>query len=151
MPEIHEKKTMKKELDDLLCRRYPDIFRDRHGDAAETGMCQGICVGDGWFDLIDSLCAELSNQVAAGKMPPVVALQVKQKSGYLRFYIRDHFKRDTNPQAHRLIGLAQQKAEHTCEQCGQPAPPRALDYGEVLCLACTADQFKGGGTCCSAG
>jgi hypothetical protein len=101
-------------------------------------------VGDGWFGIIDSLCAELSIQVKAGKIPPVVALQVKQKSGYLRFYIRGHFNRDANQEAHRLIGLAQQKAEHL-EQCGQPAPLRALDYGDIHSPACAAEPLKDGG------
>lgn len=114
---------MRQELDDLLCHRYPDIFRDRHGDKAETSMCWGFCCGDGWFSIIDDLCAEISLQVRAGKMPPVVATQVKEKSGGLRFYIRSHFKRDENPQAHRLIALAQKKAERTCEECGSSVEP----------------------------
>ena len=111
---------MRQELDDFLCHRYPDIFRDRHGDKAETSMCWGFCCGDGWFPIIDDLCAEISHQVKAGTMPPVVATQVKEKSGYLRFYIRGHFKRDENPEAHRLIDLAQKKAELICEECGSP-------------------------------
>lgn len=127
---------MRQELDDLLCERYPDIFRDRQGDPAQTGMCWGFCCGDGWFDLIDSLCAELTSKVKAGTMAPVVATQVKEKSGYLRFYIRDRFNREANSQALRLIELAQQKAQRTCEQCGQAAPLRIHDQGAVLCPAC---------------
>ena len=130
---------MRQELDDLLCQRYPDIFRDRHGDPAETSMWQGFCVGDGWFDIIDRLCAELSRQVKSGTIAPVVAVQVKEKSGYLRFYIRDHFNRGANSEALRLIAMAQQTAERTCEACGQPAPLRAADYGVVLRPACQAD------------
>lgn len=112
---------MRQELDDLLCERYPEIFRDRHGDPAETGMCWGFCCGDGWFAIIDDLCAEISNQVKAGKMPPVVAGQVKGKFGYLRFYILGRFNADINAEALRLIDLAQKKAELTCEECGSPA------------------------------
>ncbi|ABD70763.1 hypothetical protein Rfer_3053 [Rhodoferax ferrireducens T118] len=111
---------MRRELDDLLCQHYPDIFRDRHGDRAETGMCWGFGCGDGWFDIIDGLCAEITSQVKAGAMPPVVASQVKEKSGYLRFYIRGHFNRDNNREAHRLIDLAQQKAERICQECEKP-------------------------------
>jgi hypothetical protein len=47
---------MRKELDDLLCQRYPLIFRDRNGDMRNTAMCWGFECGDGWFHLIDKLC-----------------------------------------------------------------------------------------------
>lgn len=48
---------MKPELDEALCKKYPLIFRDRHGDMRSTLMCFGFEVGDGWHDLIDSTCA----------------------------------------------------------------------------------------------
>lgn len=71
-----------------------------------TGICCGFSRGDGWFDIIDDLCVEITRQVIVSTMPPVVASQVKEKSSYFRFYIRDHYKRDLNPEAHRLIDLA---------------------------------------------
>lgn len=135
---------MRQELDDLLCQRYPDIFRDRHADRAETGMCWGFTCGDGWFDIIDELCAEITRQVNAGTMPPVVAAQVKSKAGYLRFYIRGHFRRVENPQAHRLIALAQQKAERTCEECDQPGGrPDEVEGLTVLCAVCATTVRDG--------
>jgi hypothetical protein len=106
---------MRKELDDLLCQHYPEIFRDRHGSEYETGMCWGFTCGDGWFSLIDGLCAEMSSQVEAGKMPPVVATQVKEKLGMLRFHFRGG-----NEETRRIIEETRQKSERTCEECGQP-------------------------------
>jgi hypothetical protein len=103
---------MNQELDTLLAQRYPEIFRDRRGDPAETGMCWGFQCGDGCFDIINCLCAEITRQVKVGTMPLVVATPVKEKSGFLRFYIRDHFNRNVNPQVHRLIKLAKQQADH---------------------------------------
>ena len=85
----------------------------------------------------------MSMMVKTGAVPPVVATQVKEKSGYLRFYIRERFNRVTNSEALRLIELTQQKAEITCEQCGQPAAQRALDHGAVLRPACTAKPPTG--------
>lgn len=102
---------MRQELNDPLCQRYPDM--------SETGMGWGFGCGDGWFDIIDGLCAEITNQVKAGTMPPVIASQVKEKYGYLRLYIRGHFNRDNSREAHRLIDLAQQKAERICQECGK--------------------------------
>jgi hypothetical protein len=109
---------MRQELDDLLCQRYPDIFRDRHGNQEETGMCWGFCCGEGWFDIINDLCAEITARVAAGEMPPVVASQVKSKTGFLRFYFKGQFEPNANPQAHALIRAAQLRSEFTCEECG---------------------------------
>ena len=130
---------MNQELDTLLSHRYPDIFRDRHGDPAETGMCWGFQCGDGWFDIIDGLCVEITGQVKAGTMPPVVVTQVKEKSGYLRLYIRDHFNRDANPKAHRLIELAQQLAERTCQQCGRPVKLSDGQRSAAICPACATE------------
>lgn len=54
---------MKKELDDKLCADFPEIFRDRHGNMRETCMCWGFECGDGWYSLIDLLCAFLTSKV----------------------------------------------------------------------------------------
>jgi len=111
---------MKTELDTLLYHSYPEIFLDRHGDPTETGMCWGFQCGDGWFPIIDELCADITRRVKDGTMPPVIASQVKEKFGHFRFYIRDHFNRVANPEVHRLIKLAQLRARKTCHICGEP-------------------------------
>lgn len=67
----------------------PEKLLDRQGDPANTAMCWDFQCGDGWFTLLDDLCVEISRQVSAGTIPPVVATQVKEKSGYIRFRIRD--------------------------------------------------------------
>lgn len=111
---------MRPEFDDLLCHRYPDIFRDRHGSPHQTGMCWGFSCGDGLFDIIDKLCAEISVRVATGQIQPVVATQVKSKMGCLRFGFVGQFDPGFNPQIRQLIQSAESQAEHTCEECGAP-------------------------------
>ncbi len=106
---------MRQELDDFLCQRYPGIFCDRHNSAGQTGMCWGFECGDGWFDIINELCAEISAHIAAGEMQAVVATQVKSKVGSLRFYFKN---RASNPLACAMIEVAQRRSELTCEQCG---------------------------------
>lgn len=130
---------MNQELDSILCHRYSEIFRERHGNPTETAMCWGFLCGDGWFEIIDDLCAEITRQVNAGMMPPVIATQVKEKYGHLRFYIRDHFNRDANPKAHRLIELAQQLAERTCQQCGRPVKLSDGQRSAAICPACATE------------
>lgn len=50
---------MNTKLDNTLCEKYPEIFRDRHAPSSETCMCWGFDCGDGWYPLIDALCAFL--------------------------------------------------------------------------------------------
>ena len=46
---------MRQELDEELCKKYPKIFKDRHAPMTETAMCWGFDIGDGWYQIIDSL------------------------------------------------------------------------------------------------
>ena len=124
---------MRKELDDLLCERYPDIFIDRYADKTVTGMCWGFCCGNGWFELIDSLCAEISSHVRAGTSPPVVARQVKEKFGRLRFRFRGG-----DDEIRRLVGLAEDLSETICETCGRAGANYLGVPQGVLCPECLA-------------
>lgn len=54
---------MSPELDEQLCKKYPKIFADRHADMRTTAMCWGFEIGDGWYDIIDSLCRVLQSEV----------------------------------------------------------------------------------------
>jgi len=70
---------MRKELDDLLCRRYPEMFAARSLPDSESCMGRGFECGDGWFELIDRLCGTIQCWVNQGNMPPVHVTQVKEK------------------------------------------------------------------------
>jgi len=74
------------ELDKKLVEKYPDIFRDRRGNPRETLMCWGFECGDGWYNIIDTLCNNIQMHVNIKQCAPVVATQVKEKFGTLRFY-----------------------------------------------------------------
>ncbi len=103
---------MKKEYDEYLCKRYPEIFKNRHGDVKTTCMVFGFECGDGWFNLIDKTCEAIMSHVG-DKIAPPVAVQVKEKFGTLRFYV-DGGDATTNA----LIGLAEALSATTCEECG---------------------------------
>ena len=80
---------MNKELDDALCAKYPLIFAQRNWDKMDTCMCWGFECGNGWYDLIDTLCYTLQSYLNAHhpEVNQVVATQVKSKFGELRFYV----------------------------------------------------------------
>jgi hypothetical protein len=141
---------MKNELDKLLCEKYPKIFKDRNSPMTETCMCWGFEHGDGWFNIIDQLCGNIQHhidwteqcrerEVKRGQegesgmprtpyVPQVVASQVKEKFGTLRFYYSggdDHID--------GLVSMAESMSGVTCEVCGSPGVARGGGWIRTLC------------------
>jgi hypothetical protein len=157
---------MKTELQEKLFSKYPKIFGDRTKPMTETCMCWGLEVGDGWYDLIDVLCEaltytystsvqvdeedgkrlgikpykwELENNYYFSVEPPqIIATQVKEKYGTLRFYYREEYSEEVMsliqtgkyPDLQRIIDrysdyingivhFAETASGRTCEATGQ--------------------------------
>ena len=110
---------MKKELYALLCSRYPLIFADRHAPMTQSCMYWGFSCGDGWFDLIATLCARRQFATDHNKAPQVVATQVKEKWGMLCFY----YWGGNNEQS-GMVDMAEALSERICEECGKPGKRR---------------------------
>ena len=157
---------MKAELQEKLFSKYPKIFGDRTKPMTETCMCWGLDVGDGWYDLIDVLCEALTYTYSTsvkvdeedGKRlgiqpyeiedkdsyffqvepPQVIATQVKEKYGTLRFYYREDYSEEVMslietgkyPDLQRIIDrysdymngivhFAETASGRTCETTGQ--------------------------------
>lgn len=136
---------MKPDLDDKLCEKYPKIFCKRHAPETETAMCWGFECDDGWYDLIDTMCAVIQNHidwaeksrsysVERGEVPTtahieqVVANQVKEKFGTLRFYYTggDEF-------ICGVVNMAESLSAKICEECGTPGKIRADGWIRTLC------------------
>lgn len=58
---------MREELDKKLVEKYPLIFKDRNKPMNETAMCWGFCHGDGWYNIIDTLCGLLYSDYRQAK------------------------------------------------------------------------------------
>ena len=119
---------MNKLLDKKLCKKYPELFKDRNGDMRKTAMCWGFECGDGWFKLIDELCAEIM-QVC--DYVPVVT-QVKEKYGTLSFYIDSG-----NDAVYKALVKAERKSGHICEVCGKRGKIRS---NKVLWIRTLCDK-----------
>ena len=52
---------MREELDAKLVEKYPLLFKDRYAPMNETAMCWGFEIGDGWYQIIDSLCSQIQH------------------------------------------------------------------------------------------
>lgn len=102
-------------LNDQLYERYPAIFREHTLSADVTSMCWGIQTGNGWYVLIDELCAGLQRESDCSGAPQVVATEVKEKFGTLRFHVHEASVRQQ-----ALIDAAGERSGRTCEVCGAP-------------------------------
>lgn len=111
-------------LQEQLYARYPLIFQQRVLPQEETAMCWGIQTEDGWYHLIDGLCARLQRETDEEGAPQIVATQVKSKFGSLRFRAREASERQR-----AMIDLADELSSRICEECG--APGRLGRYASV--------------------
>jgi hypothetical protein len=138
---------MSPELDRQLCEKYPKIFADRNKPMTETAMCWGFEHGDGWYNIIDQLCANIQGHIdwknsqrelllndnpykvkIPEHVPQLVASQVKEKFGTLRFYYDggDEYIRG-------LVSLAESMSGVICEECGAPGQQRKDGWIRTLC------------------
>ena len=115
-------------------KEYPELFKDRHADMKTTAMCWGFECLDGWYPLINSLCAAIMWNPHTGKNvenPPTVS-QVKEKYGTLRFYVNDSNERQNN-----IIEFAEYLSGNICENCGSMRDvSRTKGWVKTRCLTC---------------
>lgn len=181
---------MSPELDDILCKKYPKIFKNRYADMRTTAMCWGFECEDGWYNIIDVLCSNIQHHIDwkrkdraqalrfnralkralngdssglikyysfKGKVsdwtitqtqeaierklyrevpdavPQVVASQVKEKFGTLRFYYDGGDERIRGMEI-----MAESMSSRVCEVCGKPGESNDSGWIKVLC-----DEHRG--------
>ena len=122
---------MDNSYENKLFAKYPTIFPGgRKVSPRESLLCFGIETEDGWFRLIDNLCKQL---VKAS--PNVVATQVKEKFGGLRFYVHG-----STTKGNKLIEVAEHKSFRTCESCGRKG--KNYEQGGWWRVRCTKCREK---------
>lgn len=147
---------MSPELDKQLCEKYPKIFANRNADMRTTAMCWGFEHGDGWYTIIDALCANIQGHVdyvnkrrelllksnefnhkIPDEVHQVVAVQVKEKFGTLRFYIDGG-----DDVVYALINMAESMSARMCEKCGAPGKRRGHGWIYTACDQHTEEEDK---------
>ena len=144
------------ELQNQLFAKYPSIFREVGGEPSQTCMAFGIECGNGWHDLIDLLCDSITQQVeTTNRCYPqlkfaVVAAQIKEKYGGLRFYVDfiynhelvedgDAMKKITSRiwEISGMIRIIESMSRNTCEDCGGKCKPDTTNcFPRAICDAC---------------
>ena len=104
-----------------LMAKYPKIM----------GKCYPT-VGDGWLPLLDKLCHFLQfntdNNNRDGRYPQVVAVQIKEKFGGLRFYVES-----ATSEQYAAIEFAEYLIGSMCEVCGEPGKRINGGWIQTLC------------------
>ena len=138
---------MRRELDEKLCEKYPKIFRDRNAPMTQTAMCWGFECSDGWYNIINTLCFQIQNHIdwknsqrekllksnphdidIPDEVSQVVAVQVKEKFGTLRFYADGG-----DDKTDGMIRMAEAMSAVTCETCGSPGEMRGRSWFYTAC------------------
>lgn len=89
-------------------------------------MCWGFTHSDGWFKIIWQLSLALESVDSE-----IVATQVKEKFGTLRFYTNKW-----NEDANEYIRLAEELSAITCEECGKKGKLSSQGWYKVRCAEC---------------
>lgn len=118
-----------------LFDRFPTFFNS-HKSLFESPMAFGFECGDGWSNLIYSLCKDI--ELALEPNDEFEVKQVKEKFGGLRFYYSGG-----NEKINKLVDEAEEKSYTICEMCGKPG--KLIDDGwlQTLCHVCYGKQNGG--------
>ena len=128
--------------------RFPILFQHRKLSMQETCMCWGIECPKGWYHILDQLCTVLeflNMEFTKNYGIAIIADQVKEKFGTLRFYftirnvnndgvvsdLTDELPQDKENQlcivkgylemlADKYISEAEDLTFNTCAECGVP-------------------------------
>lgn len=148
--------------------RFPILFQERKKPMSETCMCWGCAVPLGWYHILEQLCTVLEfYNIDIGKKYhlAIVAEQVKEKFGTLRFYYRVCNVNDDGvidyeidyPDARiqsdyldMLASMAIDEAEDltakTCADCGMPLDKdntvETKGWITYICKKCDEERTK---------
>lgn len=131
---------MDNKLQDALYKKYPKIFVQRHLNITQSCMPWGICCGDGWYPLLNTLCALIQHRCDCKELncQQVEASQVKEKFGTLRFYVNGG-----DDMISAYIGFAEYMSGTICEVCGATlGVEQTKGWISTLCKPCLEKHKK---------
>jgi hypothetical protein len=107
--------------------KYPKMFAGKYG---------GFAIGEGWWPIIESLCANIQshtdwwnkNRETHPVVEQVVVEQIKEKFGGLRFYYSGG-----DDKIQGMVRMAEAWADHSCEECGAPGTAGGKGWIRTLC------------------
>jgi len=111
---------MRKDLELKLVEKYPALFEEYGGDPRQTCMAWGCSHGDGWFEILSSLCEQIQQYVNANPGMAVKFLQIKEKFAVLTVYHNGDSTVD------KIVDQHAEWSRRTCEECGEAGETRTI-------------------------
>jgi len=141
---------MDQTLQNTLYEKYPNLFSNRLKSPRESPMSFGIECGNGWYELISSVCwrifqheKNISERIRirteAGKPNdqsdldyiPVKFSQIKEKYGGLTIYYSGG-----DDYVDGVVSMAGEYSYKVCEVCGNSGKPNKGGWIVTLCDNC---------------
>ena len=103
---------------------YPKMFTTPYG---------GFAVSQGWWPILEKLCANIQHHIdwknrESQVVPQVVVAQIKEKFGGLRFYYDGG-----DAEISGMVRMAEAWADVACEECGAIGTRRSGGWIRTLC------------------
>jgi len=137
---------MKSELQNTLYEKYPQLFVNKDKTPMQSPMCFGIETGEGWYDIISSLCwaikqyedsiiwqkewKQKTDPEYQSDYFPVKFDQIKEKYGGLRVYFSGG-----DQYVEGLVSMAEAMSYHICDICGNKGEANKGGWISVRCEA----------------
>lgn len=104
--------------------RFPKMFSGKYG---------GFACGEGWWPILEKLCANIQSWIdwknkQGEVVPQVTVAQIKEKFGGLRFYYDGGDEHISG-----MVRMAEAWADASCEECGSPGKRRDGGWIKTLC------------------
>lgn len=137
---------MKEDKEKEIYARFPYIFKDKDLPPEQTCLYWGLDIGDGWSNLFINMLEEIEAYEATDHVKQkienetyhkVVAVQVKEKFGGLRFYYDGG---DEN--ISEIVSRAEKLSRTICESCSAPGKPTKSGWIRTLCDDCEENRYK---------
>lgn len=138
---------MDQQLQNQLFEKYPDLFSNKDKDIMHSCMGWGIEAGNGWYDIISSICWMIKQHENNVKWQteykqktdpdyqsdyfPVKFDQIKEKYGGLRMYFSGG-----DEYVEGLVSMGEAMSYKICEICGNKGEPNKGGWISTLCDGC---------------
>jgi hypothetical protein len=133
---------MSPEKDKQLSEKYPKIFVNRNSGESRYPIAWGLACGDGWFNILDTACSLIQArcdrmQEREAKDTQVVALQVKEKFGSLRFYVMGG-----DDYTDGIVATVESLSNKICEDCGDVGELYTNGWWVTQCEKCRKKHLE---------
>ena len=132
------------ELENRIARKYPFMKRTNNNTAYSE---YGIECGDGWYRLIRSMCAEITDYYNKNNVEiDILIKRVSGESLCVDYSFKHKHGQDFYEDIYSITQMYQMKSLHICENCGRRGKcMNNFKWYQVLCNNCFISAAENNG------